>query len=138
MSDNRLKVLRMLSNASQSDWKVGKSDDFINAVSSKIGMLPAGVFDSFSIDANGDKKISVVDFALMTYEMSDADKNSLMNLYDIDSSTIKSILNAADEIAEIFETQAQDFAFGEENLNHSATANHKNSRNISTNEFDEI
>lgn len=138
MSDNRLKVLRMLSSVSQSDWKIGKSDDFINAVSSKIGMLPAGVFDSFSINANGDKKISVVDFALMTYEMSDNDKNALMSLYDIDSSTIKSILSAADEIAEIFETQSQEFVFEEENLKYSATANHKNSRNTINDEFDEI
>ena len=138
MSDNRLKVLRMLSNASQSDWKVGKSDDFIRAVSNKIGMLPTGVFDSFNIDAIGNKKISVVDFALMTYEMSDADKNSLMSLYEIDSSTIKNILNTADEIAEIFEAQSQEFDFEEENLNHSIPLNHKNSRNSIDDDFDEI
>ena len=133
MSDNRLKVLRMLSNVNQSDWKVGKSDDFIKAVSSKIGMLPAGVFDSFSIDANGDKKISIVDFALMTYEMSDVDKNSLMSLYDIDSSTIKSILNAADEIAEIFEVQSPEFSFEEPNHNSS-----KVSKSTIDDDFDEI
>lgn len=141
MSDNRLNVLRMLSSVSKSDWKIGKSDDFIKAVSSKIGMLPAGVFDSFSIDANGDKKISVVDFALMTYEMSDVDKNSLMSLYDIDSGTIKSILNAADEIAEIFEAQSQEFAFEEKNLNHSLSSTHKalnTSRNAIDDDFDEI
>ena len=133
MSDNRLKVLRMLSNASQSDWKVGKSDDFIKNVSGKISMLPASVFESFSIDANGDKKISVVDFALMTYKMNDIDKNSLMNLYDIDSDTIKSILSAADEIAEIFESQAQEFNF-EENTPNSST----HSKNAIDNDFDEI
>lgn len=141
MSDNRLKVLRMLSNASQSDWKIGRSDDFIKAVSSKIDMLPAGVFDSFSIDANGDKKISVVDFALMTYEMNDADKNSLMSLYDIDSSTIKSIFNIADEITEIFEAQSQEFVFEEKNLNHSLSSTHKalnTSRNAIDDDLDEI
>ena len=105
MSDNRLKVLRMLSSANKSDWKIGKSNDFIRNVSSKIGTLPADVFDKFSIDANGDKKISIVDFALMTYEMSDSDKNSLMSLYEIDSRTINDILRTADEIAEIFESQ---------------------------------
>lgn len=105
MSDNRLKILRMLSNIGQTDWKIGKSDNFIKNVSAKIETLPTGVFDKFSIDANGDKKISVVDFALMTYEMSDSDKNSLMSLYEIDSSTINGILSTADEIAEIFEAQ---------------------------------
>ena len=105
MSDNRLKVLRMLSTASQSDWKIGKSDEFINAVSSKINTLPANVFSNFSINADGDKKISIVDFALMTYEMSDADRNTLMGLYEIDSETIRNILNTADEIAEIMEEQ---------------------------------
>ena len=138
MSDNRLKVLRMLSNANQSDWKIGKSDDFIKAVSNKIGTLPASVFDGFSIDANGNKKISVVDFALMTYEMSDFDKNSLMSLYEIDSTTIKRILNAADEIAEIFEAQSPEFALEEENLTHSIPSTHKNSRNSIDDDFDEI
>lgn len=138
MSDNRLKVLRMLSNANQSDWKIGKSDDFIKAVSNKIGTLPASVFDSFSIDANGDKKISVVDFTLMTYEMSDFDKNSLMSLYDIDSGTIKSILSTADEIAEIFEAQSPEFSLGEENLTHSIPSTHQNSRNSIDDDFDEI
>ena len=133
MSDNRLKVLRMLSNVNQSDWKVGKSDNFVKAVSGKISMLPAGVFDSFSIDANGDKKISVVDFALMTYEMSDNDKNALMSLYDIDSSTIKSILSEADDISEIFEAQAQEFNF-DENTPNSST----HSKNVVDNDFDEI
>ena len=133
MGDNRLKVLKMLSNASQSDWKIGKSDDFIRAVSNKIGMLPTSVFDSFSIDANGNKKISVVDFALMTYEMSDADKNSLMSLYDIDSGTIKNILSTADEIAEIFEVQSHEFNFNE-NITDSST----HSRNAVDNDFDEI
>ena len=133
MSDNRLKVLRMLSNVNQSDWKVGKSDNFVRAVSGKISMLPAGVFDSFSIDANGDKKISVVDFALMTYEMNDSDKNSLMSLYDIDSGIIKNILNTADEIAEIFEAHAQEFNFEEDTHN---TSTH--SRNAVDNDFDEI
>ena len=138
MSDNRLKVLIMLSNASQSDWKIGKSDDFIKAVSNKIGTLPASVFDSFSIDANGDKKISIVDFTLMTYEMSDADKNSLMSLYDIDSGSIKSILSAADEIAEIFESQSPEFSFEEGHLTHSIPLNHENSRSSIDDDFDEI
>ncbi len=106
MSDNRLKVLRMLSTASQSDWKVGKSNEFISAVSSKINTLPANVFSNFCINADGDKKISIVDFALMTYEMSDADRNTLMGLYEIDSETIRNILNTADEIAEIMEEQS--------------------------------
>lgn len=106
MSDNRLKVLRMLSTASQSDWKVGKSNEFVNAVSAKINTLPASVFSNFSINADGDKKISVVDFALMTYEMNDADRNALMGLYEIDSETIRNILNTADEIAEIMEEQS--------------------------------
>ena len=106
MSDNRLKVLRMLSTASQSDWKVGKSTDFVNAVSAKINTLPANVFNSFSINPNSDKKISIVDFALMTYEMNDTDKNTLMGLYEIDSETIRNILNTADEIAEIMEEQS--------------------------------
>lgn len=106
MSDNRLKVLRMLSTASQSDWKVGKSTDFVNAVSAKINTLPANVFNSFCITPDSDKKISIVDFALMTYEMNDADKNTLMGLYEIDSETIRNILNTADEIAEIMEEQS--------------------------------
>lgn len=106
MSDNRLKVLRMLSTANQSDWKVGKSNEFVNAVSAKINTLPASVFSNFSINADGDKKISVVDFALMTYEMNDADRNALMGLYEIDSETIRNILNTADEIAEIMEEQS--------------------------------
>lgn len=106
MSDNRLKVLRMLSTANQSSWKVGKSSEVISAVSSKINTLPANVFSGFSINADGSKKISVVDFALMTYEMSDADRNTLMGLYNIDSETIKSILRTADEIAEIMEEQS--------------------------------
>ena len=105
MSDNRLKVLKMLSTASQSDWKIGKSSDFVNAVSAKINTLPASVFSNFSINANGDKKISIVDFALMTYEMTEADRNALMGLYEIDSETIKNILSTADEIAELMEEQ---------------------------------
>lgn len=106
MSDNRLKVLRMLSTANQSDWKIGKSTEYISAVSSKINTLPASVFSNFSINADGSKKISIVDFALMTYEMSDADRNALMGLYEIDSDTIRNILNTADEIAEIMEEQS--------------------------------
>ena len=106
MSNNRLKVLRMLSTASQSDWKIGKSADLVNAVSAKINSLPANVFNSFSINADNDKKISIVDFALMTYEMSDADRNTLMGVYDIDSETIRNILSTADEIAEIMEEQS--------------------------------
>ena len=106
MSDNRLKVLRMLSTASHSDWKIGKSSDFVNSVSAKINTLPANVFSCFSINPDNDKKISIVDFALMTYEMNDSDKNTLMDLYEIDSETIRNILNTADEIAEIMEEQS--------------------------------
>ena len=42
----------------------------------------------------------------MTYEMSDADRNTLMGVYDIDSETIRNILSTADEIAEIMEEQS--------------------------------
>ena len=91
MNDNRLKVLRMLSTANHSDWKIGKSSELINAISAKINSLPVDVFANFSISADGNKKISVVDFALMTYEMSDNDRSTLMGLYEIDSETIQNI-----------------------------------------------
>lgn len=129
MSDNRLKVLKMLSTTNQSGWKVGKSSELINAVSAKINTLPPDVFTKFSINSNGSKKISIVDFALMTYEMSAADRTALMGLYKIDSNTIRNILSTADEIAEIL--AQHDIAQSEVTHSHS----HKHDK---SDPFDEI
>ena len=104
--ENRLKVLKMLSTTSDSSWKIGKSDTYIKAVSAKMSALPAGVFDGFYIDDAKTKKISTVDFALMTYDMAPADRKSLMELYGIHSDTISEILTVADEIAEIVDIEA--------------------------------
>ncbi|MBQ8298713.1 MAG: hypothetical protein IJX99_02420 [Clostridia bacterium] len=103
--ENRLKILKMLSTTSDSSWKIGKSDTYINAVSAKISALPAEVFNGFYIDDAKTKKISTVDFALMTYDMAPADKNSLMELYGIHSDTISEILTIADEIAGIVDVE---------------------------------
>ena len=91
----------MLSTTSDSSWKIGKSDTYIKAVSAKMSALPAGVFDGFYIDDAKTKKISTVDFALMTYDMAPADRKSLMELYGIHSDTISEILNVANEIAAV-------------------------------------
>ncbi len=99
--ENRLKILKMLSTTSNSSWKIGKSDTYIKAVSAKMGTLPAEVFNGFYIDDAKTKKISTVDFALMTYDMAPADRKNLMELYGIHSDTISEILAVADEIAQI-------------------------------------
>lgn len=99
--ENRLKILRMLSTTGNSTWKIGKSDTYIKAVSAKINTLPSEVFDGFYIDDAQTKKISTVDFALMTYDMEPANRNNLMELYGIHADTINEILAIADEIAEI-------------------------------------
>lgn len=99
--NNIQRALQILANCGDRDWKVGKTDSYIKSVSSKIDALPSSVFDKFFIGTDSSRKISTVDFVLMTYDMSSADKKSLMDMYDIDQETVTSILTAADEIVEL-------------------------------------
>ena len=96
-----IKALKFLANSADSSWKVGKSDSYIKTISSKISNIPPSAFDSFYIDNENQKPISTIDFAVMTYDMSPEDTVSLMNMYSVNKNTLQSVLNIADEIAEL-------------------------------------
>ena len=108
MKFGRYKALSILSNLSDSNWKIGKTDSYINTISSMLTTLPSGVFDTFAIDDSGNKKISTVEFALMTYEMAQEQRKALMETYNISTDTMKRIFQVADEIATYaYETSIQ-------------------------------
>lgn len=102
--DKRLIGLKMLSSFKNSEWKIGQSDFYINSITSRVAVLPAHIFNNFYINNDSSRPISTVDFALMTYDMGSFEKNRLMELYDIDASTIDEILKAADDISEFLDT----------------------------------
>lgn len=106
MMDKRLNALRLLSNTSGT-WKIGMDDAFISKISNKISMLPSDVYHEFCINHNPDKKISTIDFALMTYDMPEADRLSLMKSFNISPSTIDAILHTADDIVNIIEKEKE-------------------------------
>lgn len=106
--DKRLIGLNMLSNFKNNDWKIGKPDFYINSISSKVAALPEHVFNHFYISENSSKQISVVDFALMTYDMGNTDKSRLMELYDIDADTIDKILAVADDISDFLDSISEE------------------------------
>ena len=105
--DGRLVGLNMLSNFKNSDWKIGKSDFYINSISSKVSTLPEHVFNHFYISDTSSKQISVVDFALMTYDMGITERNRLMELYGIEADTISEILQTADDISTFLDSLAE-------------------------------
>ncbi len=103
--DKTYKGLKILSSLKNNKWKIGKTDAYINTIFSKVSALPPHVFDGFSLTTSQDKKISTVDFALMTYNMSPENQERLMTAYSIDAATLSNILKVADEIGEEIETQ---------------------------------
>lgn len=103
--DRTYKGLKMLSRLGNSKWKIGKTDAYINNIFSKVSALPQHVFDGFCLAKSNDKKISTVDFALMTYDLPLESKEQLMDAYSIDTSTLSTILKVADEIGEEIEAQ---------------------------------
>ncbi len=58
------------------------------------------MFDDVSA-IGAEKKFSLVDFAVMTYDMNIAERESLMKLYNISPSDIASITHVADGIANL-------------------------------------
>lgn len=98
--DEKLKILKILANIGDSKWQIGKTDSFISAVNTCASSLPSSVFEKFKLNADPSKKISVVDFVLLTYNMRKEDKENLMEVYGIDHKTIVSILKAASNIAQ--------------------------------------
>lgn len=102
--DKRLDALKLLSSTS-GKWKIGMPDSCIAKITKQISYLPAGVFDGFFIDQEEEKKISTVDFALMTYDMSENARMDLMNLYGIHPATVNAIFHVADEIANVIEKE---------------------------------
>lgn len=107
--DMKLKVLRILSNMKDRNWKIGQTDEYINAFTSRITSLPQNVFDTFPINADPSKKISTVDFVLMTYDMRVEDRENLMQVYGIEHKTVATILRIADEIADTIEFEQESF-----------------------------
>lgn len=99
--DNAKKILSMISKITDSSWKIGKSDKYINVVSSKLSNIPQDAFSNFFIDEQCTKKISTVEFALLTYDMNSENKEKLMESYGINTNLVNSILTIAREIEQI-------------------------------------
>ena len=101
--DKKQKALKILSDYTNSNWKIGKSDFDINSISARVSALPTGVFDYFYINTEEKKQISTVDFALMTYDMSEENRLSLMHTYGIKPSDVEAIYSAMNDIADILD-----------------------------------
>ena len=99
MKLGRYQALSILSSLNNNNWKIGKTISYVNTINSLLTTLPSNVFEKFPIDEGGNKKISTVEFALMTYEMAPEQRNALMEMYDISSDTMKKIFKVADDIA---------------------------------------
>lgn len=109
MNFGRYKALSVLSNLNNSNWKIGKTTDYVNTINSLLATLPSEVFKPFPIDESGNTKISTVEFALITYKMAPERRKFLMENYNISTDTMKKIFKVADDIASYsYETLLQD------------------------------
>lgn len=108
MDEKRFIGLKMLAGISGNAWKIGQSSSYIRTITANVSTLPPEVFDSFPINGDSSKKISTVDFALMTYDMNVDQKKSLMEMYGISPDTIANILKVADKLADAMEHPIED------------------------------
>ena len=133
--NNRLTGLNILSNFKNTDWKIGQSDFYINSITSKVSTLPQHFFDHFYINNDSSKAISIVDFALITYDMGITERTRLMELYGIEPQTIDEIMQAADSISEFLDSLSKTSS---ENVQNFSSIDSKNTLKAHKTDNDEI